>query len=148
MIDRDSKKECIINNISFCFFVIFILGQFFVGLIGWYIFDLRKYNIFPFLIILPFFKSLIVMSYCLFSTLYLYKCLSKYLSKFIGTINVCFILFYFSSIYTYSYHFSFTPITYVSSFIYNGFKHQVWNKSLIEYENTLFLGSLGEKNAK
>lgn len=135
-----SYKNLIIN-----LFVIFLLGQFLIGIIGWFIYDFKSYNYPSLIVVLPFLKSLIVLTYCIFSSYHFYCIAKKQSEVFFLSVKYFLVFYYIASVFSYTFYLSYTPLTYASSFVYNGLKNNTWNQSLIDYQNNSFCQENGVK---
>lgn len=111
------------------FFIIFIVAQLLVGIISWFLYDISLTKMSRGGYFVYFFKEIFTVTFVVFSFIYFVKKIKLSNNKIFRNSMISFLsLFYLLSIYCITFCSAYTPIVYLSGFVYNGISHGVWGE--------------------
>lgn len=123
------------KTIILYFVIMFILGNLIIGFLesafyeyGYYY---KVFNIINSKRMLSFFNyalQCLFLGYSIFSFIIIFKKL-KYSTSF----KLFFVVYYFAFVWIYTFYKYSSPISYLSSFIYNGFSNNCWDNDILTY---------------
>lgn len=118
------------------FTLVFIVGNFVFSFFETYLYDLSinnklSKNGIRDSILFPFYINVLCVTYFIFSYIFIYK-VSNTLS-YKKYVRLFLVIYYILSVYTLSYVHYISPLSYLSSYIYNGIENNVWSQDYKSY---------------